>query len=145
MLSFWCRFVRVPHDHGRVGDIDHLVLRLLPSFDVVIEQFRPGVMDRLGLGWAALEEANPDIILCSLTGYGQDGPMAAAAGHDLNYLAVGGFLHTSNRRGDGGPPIPGATVADSAAGGMHAALSIFAALMRRHQTGEGEYLDVCVA
>ena len=82
---------------------------------------------------------------CSTTGFGQTGPAALQAGHDLDYLAVGGFLHTSNRRGDGGPPIPGATVADSAAGGMHAALAVFAALMRRSQTGEGEYLDVCVA
>jgi alpha-methylacyl-CoA racemase len=120
-------------------------LALVEKADVVIESFRPGVMQRLGLGYDDLRARNPRIVYCSTSGYGQDGPASQYAGHDLNYLAVGGFLHTSNRRGDGGPPIPGATVADSAAGGMHAALSIFAALLRRERSGEGEYLDVCVA
>jgi alpha-methylacyl-CoA racemase len=113
--------------------------------DVVVESYRPGVMARLGLGYEDLRAANPRIIVCSTSGYGQSGPASQYAGHDINYLAVGGFLHTSGRRGDGGPPIPGATVADSAAGGMHAALAILAALLRRERTGEGEYLDVCVA
>jgi alpha-methylacyl-CoA racemase len=113
--------------------------------DVVVESYRPGVMKRLGLGYDELRAANPRIVMCSTSGYGQSGPAAHYAGHDINYLAVGGFLHTSGRRGDGGPPIPGATVADSAAGGMHAALAIFAALLRRERTGVGEYLDVCVA
>ncbi|NQZ97985.1 MAG: CoA transferase [Myxococcales bacterium] len=120
-------------------------LKLAEKADVVIESFRPGVMKKLGLGYDELKALNPKLVYCSTSGFGQDGPASRHAGHDINYLATGGFLHTSNRRGDGGPPIPGATVADSAAGGMHAALSIFAALMRRHQTGEGEYLDVCVA
>ena len=120
-------------------------LKLAEKADVVIESFRPGVMKKLGLGYDELKALNPKLVYCSTSGFGQDGPASLHAGHDINYLATGGFLHTSNRRGDGGPPIPGATVADSAAGGMHAALSIFAALMRRHQTGEGEYLDVCVA
>jgi alpha-methylacyl-CoA racemase len=102
-------------------------------------------MARLGLGYEALRAHNPRIVVCSTSGYGQSGPAAQYAGHDLNYLAVGGFLHTSGRRGDGGPPIPGATVADSAAGGLHAALAILAALLRRERTGEGEYLDVAVA
>lgn len=119
-------------------------LALARNADVVIESYRPGVMKKLGLAYDDLEAINPRLILCSTSGFGQDGPAALQAGHDINYLAVGGYLHTSNRRGDGGPPIPGATVADSAAGGMHAALSIFAALLRREKTGEGEYLDVCV-
>ncbi len=120
-------------------------LALARRADVVVESYRPGVIARLGLGYEALCAANPRIIVCSTSGYGQTGPASHYAGHDINYLAVGGFLHTSGRRGDGGPPIPGATVADSAAGGMHAALAIFAALLRRERTGEGEYLDVCVA
>ena len=120
-------------------------LALAKNADVVLESYRPGVMKKLGLGYDELRALNPRLIVCSTSGFGQDGPASLQAGHDVNYLAVGGYLHTSNRRGDGGPPIPGATVADSAAGGMHAALSIFAALMRREKTGEGEYLDVCVA
>ncbi|TMA36133.1 MAG: CoA transferase [Deltaproteobacteria bacterium] len=120
-------------------------LALARKADVVVESYRPGVMARLGLGYEDLRAANPRIIVCSTSGYGQSGPAAQYAGHDINYLAVGGFLHTSGRRGDGGPPIPGATVADSAAGGMHAALAILAALLRRERTGVGEYLDVCVA
>ena len=118
---------------------------LVRGADVVLESYRPGVMKRLGLDYAALRAINPRIILCSTSGYGQDGPASQWAGHDINYLAVGGYLHTSGRRGDGGPPLPGATVADSAAGGMHAAIAILAALLRRGKTGEGEYLDVAVA
>ena len=120
-------------------------LALVERADVVLESFRPGVMARLELGHEALAAVNPRIILCSTSGYGQDGPASQYAGHDLNYLAVGGYLHTSGRRADGAPPLPGATVADSAAGGMHAALAIFAALRRREKTGRGEHLDVCVA
>jgi alpha-methylacyl-CoA racemase len=120
-------------------------LRLADRADVVIESFRPGVVDRLGIGYAAVRARNPRIVYCSTSGFGQTGPAALWAGHDLDYLAVGGYLHTGGRRGDGGPPLPGATIADSAAGGMHAALAIFAALRRREKTGEGEYLDVAVA
>jgi len=120
------------------------LLRLVEKADVVIESLRPGTAKRLGLGYDDLRAVNAGIICCSTSGYGQDGPMSSWAGHDINYLAVGGFLHTSNRRADGGPPLPGATVADSAAGGMHAALAIMAALLRRAKTGEGEYLDVSV-
>jgi alpha-methylacyl-CoA racemase len=120
-------------------------LALVRGADIVLESFRPGVIARLGFDFDALRAVNPRIILCSTSGYGQNGPAAQYAGHDINYLAVGGYLHTSGRRGDGAPPLPGATVADSAAGGMHAAIAIFAALMRREKTGEGEYLDVCVA
>jgi alpha-methylacyl-CoA racemase len=121
------------------------LLRLAESADVWIESYRPGVAARLGIGWEDVRAHNPRIVYCSTSGYGQTGPAAQWAGHDINYLAVAGFLHTSGRRADGGPPLPGATVADSAAGGMHAALAIFAALLRRERTGVGEYLDVAVA
>ena len=118
---------------------------LARSADVVIESYRPGVVARLGIGYEDVRAVNPGIVYCSTSGYGQDGPASQWAGHDLNYLAVGGFLACSTPRADGGPPIPGATVADSAAGGMHAVIAIQAALLRRARTGEGEYLDVSVA
>ena len=120
-------------------------LRLVDGADVVIESFRPGVVERLGIGYAALRARNPRIVLCSTSGYGQDGPHAAWAGHDLNYLGVSGFLACSTPGADGRPPIPGATVADSAGGGMHAVVAILAALVRRSATGEGAHLDVSVA
>ncbi|MEE9609039.1 MAG: CaiB/BaiF CoA-transferase family protein [Myxococcota bacterium] len=120
-------------------------LRLAERADVVIESFRPGVTQRLGIGYDQLRRANPRLVYCSTSGYGQDGPYARWAGHDLNYLALGGFLDCSSPRADGGPALPGATVADGAAGGMHAAIAILAALLRRATSGVGEYLDVAVA
>ncbi len=120
-------------------------LRLTESADVLIESFRPGVAARIGIGYEDLKRVNPRIVYCSTSGYGQDGPYSSWAGHDLNYLGLGGFLHCSGRRSDGGPTIPGATVADSAAGGMHAAVAILAALIRRSDADVGEHLDVCVA
>ncbi len=120
------------------------LLRLAATADVVIESFRPGVVARLGIGSDDLRSINPRLIYCSTSGYGQDGPYAQWAGHDLNYLAIGGFLDCSSPRADGGPPIPGATVADSAAGGMHAAIAILAALHARTRTGTGTHLDVSV-
>ena len=120
-------------------------LQLAETADVLIESFRPGVMARLGLGWDDVRARNPRIVYCSTSGYGQDGPYAQWAGHDLNYLALAGYLHASQRAEGGQPPIPGTTVADSAAGGMHAVMSILAALVQRQTTGEGAYLDVSVA
>jgi alpha-methylacyl-CoA racemase len=121
------------------------LLRLAERADVVIESFRPGVVDRLGIGWEAMRERNPRIVYCSTSGYGQDGSASTWAGHDINYLALSGFLACTEPRSDGGPPIPGATVADSAGGGMHAVLSILAALVKRGTTGEGSFLDVSAA
>ena len=120
-------------------------LDLAAEADVVIESFRPGVVAKLGIGYEEVRQRSPGIVYCSTSGYGQQGPRAQWAGHDLNYLAVTGFLATTQRRGDGGPPIPGATVADSAGGGLHAVIAILAALVRRAATGEGAYLDVSVA
>lgn len=134
-------------------------LVLAAGADVVIESFRPGVADRLGIGYDALRAVNPGIIVCSTSGYGQSGPRRDWAGHDINYLATSGFLDCSGRRGDGRPALPGATVADIAAGGMQAAMAIMAALLRRElgnassgdPTGEpddrcaGEHLDVSIA
>jgi alpha-methylacyl-CoA racemase len=120
-------------------------LWLAERADVVIESFRPGVIDRLGIGYADVKERNPGIVYCSTTGFGQDGPRAGWAGHDLNYLAVGGYLDCTGPGPDGQPPIPGATIADSAGGGMHAVMSILAALVQRDRTGDGARLDVSVA
>jgi alpha-methylacyl-CoA racemase len=120
-------------------------LRLAAASDVVIESFRPGVASRLGVGWDDVRARNPRVVYCSTSGYGQHGPRAQWAGHDLNYLAAAGYLACSGPRADGGPPIPGATVADSAGGGMHAAIAILAALLQRGRRGEGAHLDVSVA
>jgi alpha-methylacyl-CoA racemase len=120
-------------------------MQLAASADVVIESFRPGVVAKMGIGYADVKARNARIVYCSTTGFGQHGPRAQWAGHDLNYLAVGGFLDCSGRGADGRPPIPGATVADSAGGGMQAVMAILAALVRRGTTGEGAYLDVSAA
>jgi alpha-methylacyl-CoA racemase len=117
-------------------------LRLAANADVIVESFRPGVADRLGIGYEAARAVNPRLIYCATTGYGQDGPYAARAGHDINYLAAGGFLSTQGARADGGPAIPGATIADAAGGGMQAAIAICAALVATNSTGEGQFLDV---
>jgi alpha-methylacyl-CoA racemase len=120
-------------------------LALATAADVVVESFRPGVVDRLGIGYETVSGRNPAIVYCSTSGYGQDGPHAQWAGHDIDYLAVGGYLAMSTPGGDGAPPLPGATVADAAAGGMQAALAITAALAGRATTGRGARLDVSVA
>ncbi|MCC7076309.1 MAG: CoA transferase [Acidimicrobiia bacterium] len=120
-------------------------LRLAEHADVVIESFRPGVSDRLGIGYHTVAMRNPGIVYCATSGYGQTGPRRAWAGHDLNYLGVGGYLDCSGRGSGGEPALPGATVADIAAGGMQAAMSIMAALVERQRTSRGDYLDVSIA
>ncbi|MDG2027729.1 MAG: CaiB/BaiF CoA-transferase family protein [Acidimicrobiales bacterium] len=127
-------------DHGREA-----FLALAKDADVVLESFRPGVVDRLGIGYEAVRAVNPRIVYCSTSGFGQSGPRSSWAGHDVNYLAVSGYLDCTGRREDGSPPLPGATVADIAAGGMHAVMAIMAGLLRRERTGEGEFLDVSIA
>ena len=82
------------------------LMRLVEKADVVIESYRPGVVDRLGVGYAAMKTRNPAIVYCSTSGYGQDGPASSWAGHDINYLAMSGFLACTEPRADGGPPIP---------------------------------------
>jgi alpha-methylacyl-CoA racemase len=120
-------------------------LRLAESADVVIESFRPGVVARLGVGYDDVKGRNPRIVYCSTTGYGQSGARSKWAGHDINYLAVSGYLATGERGADGKPVLPGATIGDAAGGGMQAVMAILAALVARERTGEGGYLDVAVA
>ncbi len=114
-----------------------LLLRLLPGTRVVIESNRPGVLDKLGLGYAQLAKVEPKLILCSITGYGQDGPLRERAGHDLDFLALSGVLATGGAAG-GEPMLPGVQLADVAGGALWAAIRILAAL----HTGEGAHLDV---
>lgn len=116
---------------------------LIQRADILIEQFRPGVMERLGLGYETLRLLNPKLIYCSITGYGQHGPRAAEAGHDMNYQAVGGLLGQSLRRG-GPPPLPPPLVADIAGGSMPAVLNILLALRQRDIGGEGCHLDIAM-
>jgi len=120
-------------------------LRLATTADVIIESMRPGVVDRLGIGYDDVVGTNRGIVYCSTSGYGQDGPYAQWAGHDLNYLGLGGYLDCSERAPGNKPPLPGATVADSAGGGMQAVMAIMAALVGRASTGEGARLDVAIA
>lgn len=118
------------------------LLRLLAGYDVLFEQFRPGVLDRLGLSHASLRERFPRLIVCALTGYGQSGPLAHRAGHDLNYLARSGLLGFMGPAG-APPTVPGFQLAD-VSGGMWAVISILAALRERDRTGQGAVLDVAM-
>lgn len=118
-----------------------VVKQLVQEYDVVIEQFRPGVMDRLGVGYEALKAVNPGVIYCSITGYGQTGPYKNRAGHDLNYLSIAGITGYNGRKGSGPAPI-NVQVADVAGGSYHSVMAILAAVVHRQQTGEGQYIDV---
>jgi crotonobetainyl-CoA:carnitine CoA-transferase CaiB-like acyl-CoA transferase len=112
---------------------------LAAKADVLVEAFRPGVLERRGLGAERLLEANPRLVYCSITGYGSDGQMGARAGHDVNYIALGGLLG-SNRSADGPPLLPTAQLADMT-GGLVAAIGILAALQARERTGRGQKVD----
>jgi crotonobetainyl-CoA:carnitine CoA-transferase CaiB-like acyl-CoA transferase len=121
-----------------------VLLALVREHDVVLESFRPGVLDRLGVGYEALRAANPRIVLCSITGYGQDGPLRDRAGHDMNYLGLVGLLGLSGE--PGGPPLQSAgQIADLGGGALMAAFGILAALRERDRSGEGQHVDVAMA
>ncbi len=117
------------------------LLRLADRYDVVVESFRPGVLDRLGLGHAALSAANPRLVFCAITGYGQTGPLAQRAGHDVDYLARAGVLGMTGPEG-AAPQLPGMQVADVGGGALFAVAGILAALMARGVTGRGRFVDV---
>ncbi|HPU89765.1 MAG TPA: CaiB/BaiF CoA-transferase family protein [Spirochaetota bacterium] len=120
-----------------------IVIRLVREYDIVVEQFRPGVMDRLGLGYDALRAANPRIIYCSLTGYGQSGSYADRAGHDINYLALSGIASYSGRA-DSGPTLNGIQIADVCGGSKNVAIGVLAAFIARERTGEGDRIDISI-
>jgi len=120
-----------------------IIKSLVADINVVVEQFRPGVMERLGLGWEALKAINPALVYCSITGWGQDGPKAQVAAHDLNYMAETGVLNLgADRNGD--PVVPPVLVADIGGGTMPATISILLALREAENTGQGAHLDIAM-
>lgn len=124
----------------KTDEAKHIFYKLVEKVDVVVEGFRPGVAKRLGLGYETLKEINPRLVYCSITGYGQDGPYRDLAGHDLNYIAQGGFLGIMSRP----DVIPGNVLGDLAAGGMQAAIGILTALVARKTTNKGQYVDIAM-
>jgi crotonobetainyl-CoA:carnitine CoA-transferase CaiB-like acyl-CoA transferase len=123
-------------DEGR-----SLFEKLVGVFDVVIESFRPGVMDRLGLGYEHLSTVNPGLIYCAISGYGQDGPRSQVAGHDANYIGYAGVLSIIGEEGRR-PVLPGVQIGDLAGGGMAAVIAILAALHARSASGRGDMCDI---
>jgi crotonobetainyl-CoA:carnitine CoA-transferase CaiB-like acyl-CoA transferase len=117
-----------------------LLLRLVETADVLVEGNRPGVMDRLKLGWDVIHARNPRLVMCSITGYGQDGPFALHAGHDLNYMAIAGALGLNGERDR--PPVPLAVqVADIGGGSLYPAVAILGSVLAVQRGGEGRWID----
>lgn len=114
---------------------------LVRGADILIEGFRPGVMDRLGVGYDSLREINPGLIYCAISGYGQTGPWKLRPGHDLNYLAEAGALQLFGKAGEG-PIVPGLSIADVGGGSLMATTGILAALWSRSRTGQGQFVDI---
>lgn len=115
--------------------------RMVQRADVLVQEYRPGVAERLGIGYEQMSVRNDRLIYCAITGYGQDGPYRNLVGHDLNYIATAGVLSILGRAGQL-PTIPHNLIADYAGGGMHAVIGILAALVARTQTGRGQYVDI---
>jgi crotonobetainyl-CoA:carnitine CoA-transferase CaiB-like acyl-CoA transferase len=134
------RSVAINLKHARGRD---LFLRLATKADVVIEGFRPGVMERLGVGWSTLQPLNRRLVYCALTGYGQDSPYRNLAGHDVNYLAMAGVLDLIGPA-DGPPAIPGVQIADLSGGSQQAVIGILLALAARERSGCGQFVDVAM-
>ena len=120
-----------------------IVRKLIMDYDIILEQFRPGVMEKLGLSYDELKAINPRLIYCSLTGYGQTGPMRDAAGHDINYMSRSGIISHAGRKADG-PSLMNFQIADIAAGSLHSVIGILAAVYHRERTGHGQYVDVAM-
>lgn len=116
-------------------------LKMVETADVVIESFRPGVMDKLGIGWKTLKERNPRLVMCAISGYGQDGPFAQLAGHDINYVGMAGMLE-QNVGPDGIPALPNLQIGDLLGGAQAAAQGILAALIGARTSGQGRFVDV---
>lgn len=118
-----------------------IIMELIKEYDIVVEQFRPGVMAKLGLSYEDLKKVNPGIIYCSITGYGQTGPLKNRAGHDINYLSTSGIMSYSGRK-DIGPNQMGIQVADIGGGSYNTIIGILAAALNRTFTGKGRHIDV---
>jgi crotonobetainyl-CoA:carnitine CoA-transferase CaiB-like acyl-CoA transferase len=125
----------------KVKEGKEIFFKLIDTYDTILESFRPGVMDRLGIGYEELKKRNSRTILCSLSGYGQDGPYREKSGHDINYIGLGGVLNLIGEK-DEPPVIPGVQIADLGAGGMMSTIAILAAIIHREKTGKGQYLDI---
>jgi alpha-methylacyl-CoA racemase len=121
-----------------------VLLKLVKEHDVLLESFRPGVLDRLGVGYDRLHEENPGLVYCAITGYGQDGPYRDRSGHDMNYLGLIGLLGLTGEK-DGPPIMSGGQIADLGGGALMAAFGILAALHERERSGEGQLVDVSMA
>jgi len=132
------RSVRVNLKDARGREV---LFALVRASDVVLESFRPGVLDRLGCGYAALQEVNPAIVYCAISGYGQDSSLRDRPGHDLNYLALAGLLGLTGDA-DGAPVQPAGQIADLGGGALMAAFGILAALRERDRSGEGQLVDI---
>src|SRR5439155_17012991 len=130
-------------DLKRDADRDRLI-PLIKRADVLVEQFRPGVMARLGLGYDAVRAINPRLVYCSITGYGQSGPRAGEAGHDLNYIGMTGLLALQPGPAER-PVVPPALIADIGGGTLPAVINILFGLRQRDRTGQGCYIDVAMA
>jgi crotonobetainyl-CoA:carnitine CoA-transferase CaiB-like acyl-CoA transferase len=119
-------------------------LKMVETADVVVESFRPGIMDKLGVGWDVLKQRNPKLVMCAITGYGQDGPLSQMAGHDLNFISYAGMLE-QNVGTDGTPAIPNLQIGDLLGGGQSAVQGILAALLGVKMGGPGRFVDVSMA
>jgi crotonobetainyl-CoA:carnitine CoA-transferase CaiB-like acyl-CoA transferase len=118
-----------------------IVYQLAQKADVVLEGFRPGVAERLGVDYETLKKTNPRLIYCAMSGYGQDGPYSQLPGHDINYISVGGALDMIGQR-NGPHAIPMNFIADWAGATLHAVIGILAAVIAREKTGRGQYIDI---
>ncbi len=127
----------------KTGEGKAVVKELVKEYDIVLEQFRPGVMEKLGLGYEDLKAVNPKLIYCSLTGYGQTGPLRDVAGHDINYMSRSGIISQAGRR-ESGPSLMNFQIADIAVGSMNSVIGILAAVNYRKNTGKGQYIDVAM-
>src|SRR5881409_707413 len=117
-----------------------VLLRLVREYDVVLESFRPGVLDRLGVGYERMREANPGLVYCAITGYGQDGPNRDRSGHDMNYLGLGGLLGLTGDS-DGAPIQSAGQIADIGGGALMALIGVLVALRERERSGRGQFVD----
>lgn len=116
--------------------------KLAETADVIVEQFRPGVVKELGIDYETISKINPRIVYCSITGYGQDGPYRDFAGHDINYIGVSGVASITRNRDTKKPIVPGVQIGDMFGGGLHAVIGILVALIAREKTGRGQYIDI---
>lgn len=128
--------IKLNCDEGR-----KIIFQLVKKYDIVLESYRPGIMDKMGLSYEELKKANPKVILCSITGYGQSGPYSSKAGHDVNFQALSGLIEMTGNK-NGPPVIPGGQIADISGGSQAAVIAILSSVIGREHTGLGTHLDI---